>query len=135
MRKKSKRSKLIQEKVEHEKVYDLTEAINLLKEIKATKFDESVEVALRLGVDTRKADQMVRGTCLMPNGLGKEIRLLVFAKGDKAIVPQEAGADSGVYFIADFKVSTLAQIPHKTSTSRTTSTAINFCFGICPNVR
>ena len=62
MRKKSKRSKIILEKVEHEKVYDLTEAINLLKEIKATKFDESVEVAFRLGVDTRKADQMVRGT-------------------------------------------------------------------------
>ena len=59
MRKKSKRSKLIQEKVEHEKVYDLTEAINLLKEIKVTKFDESVEVALRLGVDTRKSDQML----------------------------------------------------------------------------
>ena len=93
MRKISKRSKLIKEKVEHEKVYDLTEAVNLLKEIKATKFDESVEVALRLGVDTRKADQMVRGTCLMPNGLGKEICILVFAKGDKAIAAQEAGAD------------------------------------------
>ena len=56
MRKKNKRSNIIQEKVEHEKVYDLTEAINLLKEIKSTKFDESVEVALRLGVDTRKAE-------------------------------------------------------------------------------
>ena len=93
MRKKSKRSNVIQEKVEHEKVYDLTEAINLLKEIKSTKFDESVEVALRLGVDTRKAEQMIRGTCLMPNGLGKEIRLLVFAKGEKAIAAQEAGAE------------------------------------------
>ena len=91
--KKSKRSKLIQEKIEFEKVYSLIEAVNLLKEIKATKFDESVEVALRLGVDTRKAEQMIRGTCLMPNGLGKEIRVLVFAKGDKAIVAQEAGAD------------------------------------------
>ena len=65
----------------------------MLKEIKSSKFDESVEVALRLGVDTRKADQMVRGTCLMPNGLGKKIRVLVFAKGDKAIAAQEAGAD------------------------------------------
>ena len=93
MRKKSRKAKIIEEKIENEKVYDLTEAINLLKEVKSTKFDESLEVSLRLGVDTRKADQMIRGTCLMPNGLGKEIRLLVFAKGDKAISAQEAGAD------------------------------------------
>ncbi|MBS1254359.1 MAG: 50S ribosomal protein L1 [Deltaproteobacteria bacterium] len=93
MRNKNKRSKIIQDKVEHEKIYALSEAIDLLKEIKATKFDESIEVALRLGVDTRKADQMVRGTCLMPNGLGKEVRVLVFAKGEKAIAAQEAGAD------------------------------------------
>jgi len=73
----------------------LTEAINLLKEVKATKFDETVDVALRLGVDTRKAEQMVRGTCSMPNGLGKEIRVLVFAKADKAIAAVEAGADYG----------------------------------------
>tara|TARA_B100000945_G_C20420340_1_gene617630 strand:- start:1471 stop:2160 length:690 start_codon:yes stop_codon:yes gene_type:complete len=93
MRKKSRKAKIIEEKIENKKVYDLTEAINLLKEVKSTKFDESLEVSLRLGVDTRKADQMIRGTCLMPNGLGKEIRLLVFAKGDKAISAQEAGAD------------------------------------------
>ena len=93
MTKQSKRAKIIQEKVESEKLYALSEAVNLLKEIKATKFDESVDVALRLGVDTRKAEQMVRGTCSMPNGLGKEVRVLVFAKGEKATAAQEAGAD------------------------------------------
>ena len=76
-----------------EKLYPLKEAIEILKEVKATKFDESVDVALRLGVDTRKAEQMVRGTCSMPNGLGKEVRVLVFAKADKAIAAQDAGAD------------------------------------------
>ena len=93
MTKQSKRAKVIQEKVESEKLYALYEAVNLLKEIKATKFDESVDVALRLGVDTRKAEQMVLGTCSMPNGLGKEVRVLVFAKGEKATAAQEAGAD------------------------------------------
>jgi len=93
MTKQSKRAKVIQEKVESEKLYTLSEAVNLLKEIKATKFDENVDVALRLGVDTRKAEQMVRGTCSMPNGLGKEVRVLVFAKGEKATAAQEAGAD------------------------------------------
>ncbi|MEC8971483.1 MAG: 50S ribosomal protein L1 [SAR324 cluster bacterium] len=93
MSKQSKRAKFIQDKVVSEQVYTLSEAVNLLKEVKATKFDESVDVALRLGVDTRKAEQMVRGTCSMPNGLGKEVRVLVFAKGEKAIAAQEAGAD------------------------------------------
>ena len=93
MTKQSKRAKVIQEKVESEKLYALSEAVSLLKEIKATKFDESVDVSLRLGVDTRKAEQMVRGTCSMPNGLGKEVRVLVFAKGEKATAAQEAGAD------------------------------------------
>ena len=93
MNKQSKRAKFIQDKVVSEQVYTLSEAVNLLKEVKATKFDESVDVALRLGVDTRKAEQMVRGTCSMPNGLGKEVRVLVFAKGEKAIAAQEAGAD------------------------------------------
>ena len=93
MTKQSKRAKVIQEKVESEKLYALSEAVNLLKENKATKFDESVDVALRLAVDTRKAEQMVRGTCSMPNGLGKEVRVLVFAKGEKATAAQEAGAD------------------------------------------
>jgi len=61
--------------------------------VKATKFDETVEVALRLGVDPRKADQMVRGTCALPHGLGKEVRVLVFAKGEKVKEAEDAGAD------------------------------------------
>lgn len=93
MSKQSKRAKFVQDKVASEQEYTLSEAVNLLKEVKATKFDESVDVVLRLGVDTRKAEQMVRGTCSMPNGLGKEVRVLVFAKGEKAIAAQEAGAD------------------------------------------
>ena len=93
MNKLSKRKKSFQNIVESERLYNLTEAISLLKKIKPTKFDESVDVALRLGIDTRKAEQMVRGTCSMPNGLGKKIRVMVFAKADKAIAAEEAGAD------------------------------------------
>ena len=93
MKKLTKRERLIQEKVDLVKLHELTEAIGLLKEVKATKFDETVEVALRLGVDPRKADQMVRGTCALPHGLGKEVRVLVFAKGEKVKEAEDAGAD------------------------------------------
>ena len=93
MRKLNKRTQIFQKKVDTEKLYPLTKAIDLLKEVKTTKFDETVDVALRLGVDTRKAEQIVRGTCSMPNGLGKKIRVLVFAKADKAIAAEKAGAD------------------------------------------
>ena len=93
MKKLSKRQKAICEKVELEKQYSLEEALQLLQEVKATRFDETVDVVLRLGVDPRKADQMVRGTCSLPNGLGKEVRILVFAKGEKAREAEEAGAD------------------------------------------
>lgn len=93
MKKNTKKSKLVTEKIEAEKLYQLSEAVNLLKEVKSGKFDETIDVALRLGVDSRKAEQMVRGTCSMPNGLGKEVRVLVFAKGEKAIAAEKAGAD------------------------------------------
>ncbi len=93
MKKVTKRGRLIQEKVDRNRNYDLNEALQVLKEVKATKFDETVEVALRLGVDPRKADQMVRGTCALPHGLGKEVRVLVFAKGEKVKEAEEAGAD------------------------------------------
>ena len=93
MKKLTKRERLIQEKVDLVKLHELTEAIGLLKEVKATKFDETVEGALRLGVDPRKADQMVRGTCALPHGLGKEVRVLVFAKGEKVKEAEDAGAD------------------------------------------
>src|SRR5215208_6436529 len=73
--------------------YQLNEAIPLLKKIKFANFDETVEVHLRLGVDPKHADQMVRGTVLMPNGLGKSKKVLVVASGDKLKEAEEAGAD------------------------------------------
>jgi large subunit ribosomal protein L1 len=73
--------------------YQLEEAIPLLQKIKFTKFDETVEVHLRLGVDPKHADQMVRGTVILPNGLGKTKRVLVIASGDKQREAEEAGAD------------------------------------------
>src|SRR6202521_4583619 len=75
------------------KDYQLEEAVPLLKKIKFAKFDETVEVHMRLGVDPKHADQMVRGTVLMPNGLGKSKKVLVIASGDKLREAQEAGAD------------------------------------------
>ena len=93
MPKTSKRTKLIESKVDKDKLHSLNEAIDLIKSVKATKFDETVELSLRLGVDPRKADQMVRGTCALPHGLGKEVRVLVFAKGEKMQEAYEAGAD------------------------------------------
>lgn len=71
----------------------LKESIELALEATYAKFDETVDVAVRLGVDPRHADQMVRGTCILPNGLGKEVRVLVFAKGEKAKEAEQAGAD------------------------------------------
>jgi large subunit ribosomal protein L1 len=73
--------------------YELAAAVTLLKKIKFAKFDETVEVHMRLGVDPKHADQMVRGTVLMPNGLGKTKKVLVVASGDKIREAQEAGAD------------------------------------------
>ena len=73
--------------------YNLTEAVVLVKKIKYTKFDETLEVHLRLGVDPKHADQMVRGTVVLPHGLGKKKRILVIASGDKIREAQEAGAD------------------------------------------
>lgn len=75
------------------KPYQLAEAVNLIQKIKFTKFDETVEVHMRLGVDPKHADQMVRGTVVLPNGLGKSKRVLVIASGDKLREAQEAGAD------------------------------------------
>src|ERR1041384_8418904 len=73
--------------------YQLEEAVPLIKKIKFAKFDETVEIHMRLGVDPKHADQMVRGTVLMPNGLGKSKKVLVITSGDKLREAQEAGAD------------------------------------------
>jgi len=91
-RKPGKQYQSAQKQVES-KEYLLEEAVPLLKKIKFAKFDETVEVHLRLGVDPKHADQMVRGTVVMPNGLGKSKKVLVIASGDKQREATEAGAD------------------------------------------
>ncbi|HCW51595.1 MAG TPA: 50S ribosomal protein L1 [Clostridiales bacterium] len=80
-------------KVDPERLYDPEEAIRLVKDTKRAKFDETVEVAVRLGIDVKHADQMVRGTVVLPAGTGKQRKVLVFAKGEKAREAEEAGAD------------------------------------------
>jgi len=81
------------EKVDRMKAYDFESAIALVKETASTKFDESVEIAVRLGVDPRKSDQMVRSALVLPNGLGKTERVVAFAKGEKEKEARDAGAD------------------------------------------
>ncbi len=80
-------------KVDRNRNYGLQEGIDLVKAASYAKFDETVDVAVRLGVDPRHADQMVRGAVVLPNGLGKDVRVLVFAKGEKEKEAREAGAD------------------------------------------
>lgn len=80
-------------KVDRNKRYELEEGVNLLLETAYSKFDEGVDVAIRLGVDPKKPDQMVRGTVVLPNGTGKKVRVLVFAKGQKEKEALDAGAD------------------------------------------
>ncbi len=81
------------ELIDRSQVYGLDEALELLKKGAFAKFDETVDLCIRLGVDPRKADQMVRGALVLPNGLGKDVRVLVFAKGEKAQEAEAAGAD------------------------------------------
>ncbi|MCK5784155.1 MAG: 50S ribosomal protein L1, partial [Desulfobacterales bacterium] len=80
-------------KVDVDKKYDFSDAIGVVVDMASSKFDETVDVAVRLGVDPRHADQMVRGTVVLPNGLGKEVKVLVFAKGEKEKEALDAGAD------------------------------------------
>ena len=93
MAKHGKKYKEAAAKVEDGKFYTPMEAMNLAKELSVANFDESVEVHLRLNVDTRQADQQVRGSISLPNGTGKTVRVAVFAEGDKAKEAQEAGAE------------------------------------------
>jgi large subunit ribosomal protein L1 len=91
--KRSKRFTRIFEKVDRQKEYTLEEGVKLLKQTASAKFDETVEIAMRLGVDPRHADQMVRGTVALPNGTGKKIRVLALTKGENTEKAKSAGAD------------------------------------------
>jgi len=93
MAKLSKRAQLIREKVDSTKAYSLEEAVALLAELSTVKFNESLDVAINLGVDPRKSDQVVRGATVMPNGTGKDVRVAVFTQGANADAAKEAGAD------------------------------------------
>lgn len=92
----AKRSKKYQEAaklIDREQLYDLKDAVELVKKTAIAKFDETVELHVRLGVDSRHADQQVRGAIVLPHGTGKDVKVLVFAKGEKAIEAEKAGAD------------------------------------------
>lgn len=93
MAKAGKRTRKAQEGLEANKHYDLPEAVKLVKERATAKFDETIELAMNLGVDPRHADQMVRGVCQLPSGSGRSVRVAVFAKGAKAEEAKAAGAD------------------------------------------
>ena len=93
MAKLSKRAKAFREKVESGKLYEIASALDILKSMPTTKFEQSVDVAINLGVDPRKSDQAVRGATVLPNGTGKSVRVAVFAQGPNADAAKEAGAD------------------------------------------
>ena len=91
-------------KVDHAKSYSVNEAVDLVKGVAFAKFDETVDVSINLGVDPRHADQVVRGTCVLPHGTGKSVRVLVIAQGDKAKDAETAGADFvGLEYIQKLK--------------------------------
>ena len=93
MAKQSKRMKTLAAKVPSKTSLPLSEAVSLLKSFNNTKFDQSVEIAMRLGLDAKQADQLVRGSIVLPNGIGKSLRVIVFAKGEKADEAKAAGAE------------------------------------------
>ena len=94
MKKNGKRNREIANLIDRSQLYSLDEGVQLLKQTSKAKFDESVDLAARLGVDPRHADQNIRGTVALPHGTGKQIRVVVFAQGDKAREAEEAGADA-----------------------------------------
>ena len=89
----SKKQKIIQEKHDPEKTYSLKEAIEIIQSVRSEKFDESIDISVKLGVDPDKSDQNVRGAVTLPNSLGKEVKVAVFADGDHAADAQSAGAE------------------------------------------
>ncbi len=94
MRKRSKRYEEAVKRVDKGRLYPPREALGLLKALPAPKFDETVDVVVRLGIDPKKTDQLVRGAVSLPRGLGKAVRVIVFAEGDKAETARQAGADA-----------------------------------------
>lgn len=93
MAKVSKRAAAIASKIDRNKLYTVAEALALVKETATAKFDESIDVAVQLGIDPKKSDQLVRGSVVLPAGTGKSVRVAVFAQGDKAEAAKAAGAD------------------------------------------
>ena len=93
MAKLTKRAKAIKEKIEVGKFYAIEEAVTLLSELSTVKFNESIDISINLGVDPKKSDQVVRGATVLPNGTGKDVRVAVFAQGEKAEEAAAAGAD------------------------------------------
>jgi len=89
----SKRMRALKEKIDRSRTYPVMDALQLVKETATAKFDESVDVAVNLGIDARKSDQMVRGAVVLPKGIGKTVRVAVFAQGDNAQKAKDAGAD------------------------------------------
>ena len=93
MAKVSRRVAAFQAKVDRNKFYPIDEALSLVKEFATAKFDESIDVAVQLGIDAKKSDQVVRGSVVLPAGTGKSVRVAVFAQGEKAEQAKAAGAD------------------------------------------
>ena len=93
MTKLTKKQKTLQEKYDSSKVYSIEEAMEIIQSVKSNKFDESIDISVKLGVDPNKSDQNVRGAVTLPNSLGKEVIVAVFADGDKASESEAAGAD------------------------------------------
>jgi len=89
----SKRMKIVRSKVDRAKAYTVDEALKLVKDTAVAKFDEAVDIAVNLGIDAKKSDQTVRGSVVLPAGIGKKVRVAVFTQGDKAKAATEAGAD------------------------------------------
>lgn len=92
MKKKSKLYLECAKKIDHLKIYELNEAVDLLKSLKKPKFDESVEIALKLGIDPKRSEQLIRGAISLPNGIGKELKIIVFATGENVKVAKDSGA-------------------------------------------
>ena len=93
MAKLTKREKALQGKIDRNKAYAVAQALTLAKETATAKVDESIDVAVNLGIDARKSDQLVRGSVVLPAGTGKSVRVAVFAQGDKAEAAKAAGAE------------------------------------------